>query len=592
MPFIRYHIASREGHARAFLPCPPPSTAHGKQPQRKCSVLATHSRTNHPHPTYHTTAINKHAKSGNLSLLQHAVRSAAQDGYELNAVNYTTIANAHAEHGSPQQVFNVLSMMRKQQIPPTNVTLRVAIKACQKWRDLRKSQNAILESLQWVSSAHIEPCLRSWNLALGVLAKRGAYREVGETVQWMHNAEHLPSPDTRSYNVYISSYKRSTRIREAIDVFRRMLLGPLEIRPDVVTYNTLLDIAVCTDLPRISQDTDEAPSRFVDAILGSMARQRVKPNLTTETLILRVLSRKEACSPDPQFLWTRFSKLLETNSALADKQVSNQSFETIHSTQALRPFGSDIALNENILCVIWQYLDAAIIGFGRTSDINGMLQAFSQMIHNELQPDNYTFKALLLGSSYLGDVGLAKSILDVLHRNCVTLDANLFTTAIASCARADPRDPISAESLLHYAHENGIKWTSAMINAAISSWGDDSVGAIQSWQKLRTCSDEKSRKALHARMVYDALMRVCGRQARPDLALRIFYAAKKAGHVRGNSPNSRSLYNAFRRGSRESGVDKDIDSNILKRPYVHHLKAECGVQNDIHLPVERIRIKL
>lgn len=223
--------------------------------------------------------------------------------------------------------------------------------------------------------------------------------------------------------------------------------------------------------------------------------------------------------------------------------------------------------------------------------MNGVAHTYLDMIAQGIQPDAHTVRALLLAAKICGDVPLSLRIVDVTLSCGLQPDAHTYNSAIAACARSSPNDPETADKLLQQALERGVRWTSSMVNAAISSCNTDAPRAVAFWQKLQTCPDEESRNALTERPIYEALLRICGRSVRPDLALRVFYAAKKANHVAINSADSRSVYNAFNRGLRESDGEERIAKNALKRQYLQHLKAECGISDWRDLPIERIRIK-
>lgn len=218
--------------------------------------------------------------------------------------------------------------------------------------------------------------------------------------------------------------------------------------------------------------------------------------------------------------------------------------------------------------------------------------ALTQMTRHNIKLDQLTVRAVLLGASFLGDVSLARTILDLSYQHGMRCDAHAYTSAISSCARSNPPDPNAARELILQAASRGTTWTSAMINAAISSHGDNFSGAINMWKQLRLQTPANSRNVFAERVVYDALMRVCGRAARPDVALRVFYAAKKSEHLIPNSSSSRFVFNAFRRGVREANLQHAIDGNPLKKQYERHLRTECGATDDTEFAIERIRIKL
>lgn len=220
-----------------------------------------------------------------------------------------------------------------------------------------------------------------------------------------------------------------------------------------------------------------------------------------------------------------------------------------------------------------------------------MASAFEGMISQGIRLDFLTVRALLRAAYHCADVQLAIRIIDVCFDNGLQCEDHMYTTAIATCAKAKPPDPETAELLLSQALARGTIWTSAMVNAAISSYEGNVSKAVDLWKKLRNCSDASPTTVLEECCVYEALMRVCGRGSRPDFALRIFYAAKRASHVSPNTPESRAIFNSFMRGVRESNAEAGLNRNPLKRQYLRHLRTECGGLVDMNVPFERVRIK-
>lgn len=223
--------------------------------------------------------------------------------------------------------------------------------------------------------------------------------------------------------------------------------------------------------------------------------------------------------------------------------------------------------------------------------MNGVADAFETMISRGIVLDFRTVRAVLLAASHCGDIQLAIRIIDVAFDNGLSCDDHMYTTAISACARSEPRDPYTADLLLNQALERGTPWTSAMVNAAIASYEGNVSKAVDLWKSLRTASQASGATVLGECTVYEALMRVCGRGSRPDFALRIFYAAKNAGHVSANTSESRRIFSSFMRGLREADATVDMKKNPLKWQYMRHLRTECGGYDEMQLPIERIRIK-
>lgn len=341
----------------AFLPAPLPKPQASSHTPARCAVpTSRHTSANPPLPPrpsrgskratarFHSLSIASHAKAGDLPAMQLAVRQATQAGVVLNAVNYTAIANAHAEHGNPAHVFNVLARMREAGVAPTNVTLRVAVKAAAAWRG-RPAVQALRVALAWVAERGTDPPdARSWNLALAALSRKEAVSDVKEVLAWMrcgavggmvrNRALHrIPNPTSCSYNTCLLALGRQGKFEEAIHLFGEMLVRKgardADDGPDVITYNTILDLAVSARRWPFRTEIDarqvrplHQPVIFVSAVESSMRRQRIEPNITTETLALRLLTRKQAAPPEAGEVWKRCRRVLgNTRKFQPDKRV-------------------------------------------------------------------------------------------------------------------------------------------------------------------------------------------------------------------------------------------------------------------------------
>lgn len=523
-------------------------------------------RASHPNPTKHTHAITRFAKVGNLTLLKNAVRAARADNYHLNAVNYTTIANAHAEHGRPEHAFDVLADMREARISPTNVTLRVALKAASKMHVRRDASSALSRTLAWAREAGTTPCVRTWNMYMQTFVRWNQLDAALAILRCMCVEKDAPRPDVWSFNQCVTALGRAHRLHDALALVGNLLCRGVTVRPDAVTYNALLEAAVCHQgtLPCASggggeaDEGEDAEALFVDSVARSMRRQRVALNMVTETLMLRVLSRKGASPP----------------AALVRRRV-----DAVFSNMFLSA------------AVDKKYFDAALTALGMAACRNDVSDLFDEMCKRRIRPDHLTVRALLVGATRVADVGLARQVVRICNQQGAMCDDVAYTCAIAACARATPCDRETADALLADAAHFGTVWSPAMINAAISCNGDDVQHAVALWKRLRSEGSDEVRMVLSDRVVYDALFRVCGRGGRPDMALRVWYAAKNAQHLHGNSPASRCLFNAFMKGVVENDMLDVVENHLLRKNYMRLLRTECGVRDDFEWPIERIRIK-
>lgn len=508
----------------------------------------------HPNPAFHTRAINRHAKLGNLPALKAAVRTAQADNYVLNAVNFTTIINAHIEHGRVHDALAILADMRAEAVHPTNATMRIALKAANRIHAPLRASAVIAETFAWVSSTSTEPpCTRTWNMVMQALIKRGALSEALSILRAMCLSPSAPPPSTYSYNQCMSALGRARRFRDVLSLFADMSRRSAEVAPDVVTFNALLDAALYlgANLPLGPPNISDA--HFVRAVIHAMHRRGVIPNILTETLILRLISRHGCNDTDVlSLVWTRVNGALSSSST---------------RTQLDKPF-----------------FDAAISAFAQCASPHGMSVALDAMLARRVPTDERTVRAVLQGAARLGDAALAGRAVTAMEAAHVRVAPGFFASALAACRT----DKHAAQGMLQTARAHGMPWTADMLGAAIVACGNDCDAGVSIWQSAQQHAGVNAR--VRDRVVYEALARVCGRAERPDLALKIVYAARRVGDLKTFSPEARGMVTAFERGLFEALGSTKVRGPI-KSQYLRLLHVECGSSDNDSWPIERIRLR-
>lgn len=530
------------------------------------------------HPATHAATIARHAEAGNLTLMKAAVLHARADKFRFNVINYTIIANAHVEYGNPADAFDVFKDMRTHGIAPTNPTLRVALKATQRLRNRKVAIAKLIGTLSWARDEKTHPpCTRTWNLFLKAFTKLDALDSAIAVLKDMRSSvSGVPQADVWSFNTCIAALARNHKLYRALDLFAAMRCGACPVTPDVVTYNNIIEAAVLHTGALPAGHIPNAEEQFTAAILKSMDTHSVTPDVFTDTLLLRLLCRKGA-TPSVSSVDQIVKKRIPELSSHPDLKK-----ETASSPEQ-RPSRSRPDK---------MFFDAAITAYGQAGNseaVGRLLEVMTESVH----PDILTLRAIMTGVGHQGDVAFAQRVLRLARISGIQCDRFMYTSALAACARSDPPDPATADRLLTEAVQNGVPWCPPMINAAISAYGDDITRAIDLWRSLRSSTkDPAIQDMLAERPIYDALFRVCGRSVRPDLALRVWYAAKNAHHVRPNSTESRIIFSTFMKGVNEVDGDDLLQTHLLKRTYFRLLRTECGVRDSFEWPVERIRIKL
>lgn len=530
------------------------------------------------HPATHAAIIARHAEAGNLALMKAAVLHARADKFRFNVINYTIIANAHVKYGNPADAFDVFKDMQNHGTAPTNPTLRVALKAAQCLRNKKLAVAKLVDTLSWARSEEIRPpCTRTWNLFLKAFIKLDAVDHAIAALKDMRSSiAGVPMADVWSFNTCISALARNHKLYRALDLFAAMRCGASPVTPDVVTYNSIIEAAVLHTGYLPAGPVSDAEERFTSAILKSMDIHAVTPDIFTDTLLLRLLCRKGA-TPSVS------SVDLIVNNRIP-KFSSHPSPEglTVPDVDQFAPRSKPDKM----------FFDAAITAYGHAGNkdaVGRLLAAMTESVH----PDILTLRAIMTGAGHQGDVAFAQRVLRLMRISGIQCDKFMYTSALAACARANPPDPTTADQLLTEAVYHGVPWCPPMINAAISAYGDNIMRAIDLWRSLKNgTTDPVIQDMLSERPIYDALFRVCGRSVRPDLALRVWYAAKNAQHVKANSSESRIIFSTFMKGVNEVDGEDLLQTHLLKRTYFRLLRTECGVRDSFEWPVERIRIKI
>jgi pentatricopeptide repeat protein len=169
-----------------------------------------------------------------------------------------------------------------------------------------------------------------------------------------------------------------------------------------------------------------------------------------------------------------------------------------------------------------------------------------------------------------------------------TADSQTF--CVAACAlQYGPTGSTLATGMFRNATKLGIPADGRFVNAVFRCFGDDIDAALAAWKdeirpkcvafekRARSTPLSISRPAGKNLIAsYNGLLYVCGRAARPDIALRVVYAMNKEGL----EPNENAL-NSYRSGRRVPTLEAGGFRSSLERrlklidPYESLLYIEC-----------------
>lgn len=222
-------------------------------------------------------------------------------------------------------------------------------------------------------------------------------------------------------------------------------------------------------------------------------------------------------------------------------------------------------------------------------DATSTAAALLEMVDGEIPFDVYTANSIIAVLSKKGYADLAEYVLTRMAAAGLQPDVYSYTATLSAYARSSDAAKGTSEALLRRALNSGLKLTPEILHAAISVFRNDVAAAIQFWQNLPSiCGSSYAKAVAHHVTVFEGLLRVCGAAGRPDLALRLVYALRKAQHKRAGFGTN--FFNAFERGLRERSKTPQDSLNFIQRRYVEHLRVECHAFK-MDLPVQKIRIK-
>lgn len=133
--------------------------------------------------------------------------------------------------------------------------------------------------------------------------------------------------------------------------------------------------------------------------------------------------------------------------------------------------------------------------------------------------------------------------------------------------------PDMAMTLFKWAREDNAHTDGRFLNALIRCYADDIDSALKAWKVCLASAAvgvPSNVKKANLGASYNGLMYVCGRAVRPDVALRLAYAMKKAGV----EPNEIAL-NSYLSGKR-AALNGNEGKRFLKSQFESLLTVECS----------------
>ncbi|KAI9711182.1 MAG: hypothetical protein M1820_002169 [Bogoriella megaspora] len=273
-------------------------------PGRKSSVTATHIRFGANQEQLLQKQLSRALEKRNSKFLE-TLWGRALEYHDLSQKSYESFIYTFMNMGLPESAINAWNSMIASGHTPTVVTWTSMLQGCRHERDVE----ALKSIWQKMRNAGVQPDTHAWNVRIYGLIRGGKVREglIGlqeMTAEWQAAAKRIvadpknateedkavPKPDVHILNSVISTLSRGSQDDHINKVFQ--WAKAIGIKPDIVTYNA-----------QIAQVIRRGDTQKAYALLNSMSKEDIAPNIVTLTILLDALFQDPAltsCTPSEQ----------------------------------------------------------------------------------------------------------------------------------------------------------------------------------------------------------------------------------------------------------------------------------------------------
>mmetsp|Transcript_9769 Transcript_9769/g.19899 ORF Transcript_9769/g.19899 Transcript_9769/m.19899 type:complete len:521 (-) Transcript_9769:1381-2943(-) len=455
-----------------------------------------------------------------------------RQGTSPSVIEYGMVVHASRVAKNPRGCLRTMKEMMDNGVRPNVVVTRDTVLACLECRD----HLAAMEALSWSERNSIRTDRSSWNSVLHLLLKKGKPALAREVYALMLRSRFV-RPTVHTFNILINGFGKLGELKTASYFFGLALIRTRS-GPDIVSYNSLIDSC------RRSHNAE-----LIKPILSSMRHRKVRSNVRTSTVVMRLTARAISVSRD---------HMRET----ARRRIAGL-YAAFQKRRDLKPDS--------------YYINAVIDAFSRVGDVENARKVLKDAAARGVRPDLVSYNSALAACGRGGDFAAAQELLEEMKGLGFRPDSYSICSAI--CAVRGVEDFAAALSLYEEAVAIGCRITKPLMNALLLSATPNFQQALALWYRLLNDGQRPGRSG------FEALIRICGAAGRPDEALRVTYAMEKEGW----EPDP-VLYRIFLVGASEQKPPAPTRTG-WRQPYLYLLRVRCRAFQPVELPIERIRIR-
>lgn len=247
-----------------------------------------------------TGELNNFAKCGNWTAALNALEKMQQTALTpRNVFHYTTVMKACTQAGEMEAAMGVFQQMKADRISPNVYTYTTLIHGCATTRNL----NLALRLFAEMRLADVPPTVQTMTALVTTCSRCGQWQKA---LQVLDQCEELwIAPNVLTYTAAMDGCRRGGVCAPAIALLETKMTDPQQVRPNAVTYNTVLgacvaakDYAAATKVYARMAADGYPPISYTRELLMEVFRGTALDGLADAILVRKKPSRWEAYMPD------------------------------------------------------------------------------------------------------------------------------------------------------------------------------------------------------------------------------------------------------------------------------------------------------
>jgi pentatricopeptide repeat protein len=363
---------------------------------------------------YHTL-IESFARTGNLpEAFKYFVKAKSND-ITLRTNTYNTLIEAYVKVDNVPKAWDLLEDMRNSKIEADSYTYTCIFKAIKENKSDLLKASELLKSLEDESSVALDVIL--YNILLDAFVSNRMLFNACELLDRMELAESIIKPDEISYNTIIKGCGQTKNLSKAFEFLNRM--KKCSVKPNEVTYNSLIDVCVrCGEL-------DSAWS-----LLPAMESSGLTPdNFTYSTLIKGIYPRNDKGGLKKAF--DLFNAMKSKGKVKPDEILYNCLMDVCvryrDTYKAVAVFNEMELMEVKPSAITYGIL---IKAYGQANQLDNAFKVFKKMQNEGHNPNAVTYGCLIDSCIKNGAISKAQSIYDKMLRDGIRANTIINTTLI------------------------------------------------------------------------------------------------------------------------------------------------------------------